>query len=102
MTAAAKILKDKRTLLPKNGPVPNRRILVIDDEPSIGEAIRQFLCPNTDASQGPRRSSRSAEKDIKVKDAEFQVIVVNTPEKAIEAVNLASIEGHPFAMGFFD
>jgi signal transduction histidine kinase len=102
MTAAAKILKDKRTLLPKNGPVPNRRILVIDDEPSIGEAIRQFLCPNSDASQGPRRSSRSAEKDVKVKDAEFEVIVVDTPEKAIEAVNLASIEGHPFAMGFFD
>lgn len=103
MSAAAKILKDKKNLLPKKGPVPNRRILVIDDEPNIGDAIKQYLCPQTGDANAPRRSSRSEVKEIKAQSGpEFEVVVVNTPEKAIEAVNLASIEGHPFAMGFFD
>jgi signal transduction histidine kinase len=102
MSNAAKMMREKNSFTPKNGPVPNRRILVIDDEPEIGEAIRRVLCPNAKVP-GARRSSRSEPVvEIAEKPAEFDVVVVSTPDQAIEAVTHALREDRPFAMGFFD
>ena len=57
MSNAAKIMREKQNFVPKNGPVPNRRILVIDDEPEIGQAIRRVLCPERPSNVTPIRPS---------------------------------------------
>jgi signal transduction histidine kinase len=104
MSNAAKLMREKKTFVPKDGPVPNRRILVIDDEPEIGEAIRRVLCPNA-LKSAARRSSRSSEPVVPVKAErldEFDVVVVSHPDQAVEAVTHALRENRPFAMGFFD
>ncbi|MFT3724542.1 MAG: hypothetical protein QM773_13270 [Hyphomonadaceae bacterium] len=89
--------------MPKNTPVPNRRILVIDDEPEIAEGIRRVLSPGLPANVTPLlRSSRSAPPVAKPASSEFDITVVNTPEQAIEAITDALRENRPFAMGFFD
>lgn len=105
---AVKMFKEKQALLPKNSPVPNRRILVVDDEPDIGQAIAQFLRAKPvggSSNVAPiRRSSRSAkttEPNSSVA-GEFEVTVVTNPKDAILAVQAAQKESRPFAMGFFD
>lgn len=113
MSTAAKLIRDQKNLLPAGNPVPNRRILVVDDEPAIGEGIRRILIPDGagSAAPAPIRSTRSlqavpaggtAPAAPEVKASEFDVVVVDTPEKAIEAVTHALRENKPFAMGFFD
>ena len=101
MSNAAKLLKDQKNLIPLNSPVPNRRILVIDDEPEIAEGIQRVLCP-----QGEKvvqmKSSRSKKKQGSVAKNEFDVIVVNNPHDAIAEVEKAVRDHRPFAMGFFD
>src|SRR4051794_13830539 len=104
MSNAAKLMREKKNFMPVDGPVPNRRILVIDDEPEIGEAVRRVLSPKSAGNVTPlRRSSRREEPAPEAgKQAEFEVVVVTTPEQAIEAVTFAMRENRPFAMGFFD
>lgn len=105
MSTAAKMFRDQKNLLPKGNPVPNRRILVVDDEPQIGDGIRRILCPDAAAPAAPR-SSRSVQvvpaSGEVPKTSEFEVVVVTTPEKALEVVTHALRENNPFAMGFFD
>lgn len=101
MSGAAKMLKDQKNLIPINSPVPNRRILVVDDEPEIANGIHRVLCPqgeNVIAFQ----SSRSKKKAVSEKENEFDVVVVNTPSAAIVEVEKSLEMGQPFAMGFFD
>ncbi|MBX3021592.1 MAG: hypothetical protein KF799_07940 [Bdellovibrionales bacterium] len=107
MSTAAKLIRDQKNLLPKNAPVPNRRVLVIDDEPEIGEGIRRILYPQPAGNVSAIRSSRSpsASTPTVVKNAagpEFDVVVVSSPEAALEAVTHALRESRPFAVGFFD
>src|SRR5262245_19016547 len=110
MSTAAKMFRDQKQLLPKDGPVPNRRVLVVDDEPQIAEGIQRVLCPLSASTGGKAsavvRSSRSlklvTDPAHTVKADEFDVTVVNTPEKALEAVTDSLRTGKPFAMGFFD
>lgn len=109
MSTAAKLIREQKNLIPKNSPVPNRRILVVDDEPEIGEGIRRILHPQTQGNVTPLpRSSRSQAKEepqsaVKSqRPPEFDVVVVSTPEQALEAVTHAMRENRPFAMGFFD
>lgn len=107
-SAAVKMFKEKQALLPKNSPVPNRRILVVDDEPDIGQAIAQFLRPTSKDASGNvtplRRSSRSAKPAEGTASSlpEFDVTVVTNPKDAIAAVQAAQKEARPYAMGFFD
>ncbi len=111
MSTAAKLIRDQRNLLPKGNPVPNRRILVVDDEPQIGEGIKRILCPDTVSASATPRSSRSLQAVTPATGtpaapglvaSEFDVVVVTTPEAAIDAVTHALRENKPFAMGFFD
>ena len=101
MSNAAKLLKEQRNLIPVQSPVPNRKILVVDDEPEIAEGIQRILCPQ-DQKVTQLKSSRSRNRGAEIKKNEFEVIVVNTPEDALKEVKKSVAEKSPFAMGFFD
>jgi signal transduction histidine kinase len=101
---AAKLLKDHQDSLPVNSPVPNRRILVVDDEPEIVAGIQQILCPATSKVTSTARSSRAQGGRLArvPGNEEFEVVTVTTSEEAL-AVMKDSLKTHrPFAMGFFD
>ena len=101
MSNAAKLLKDQKNLIPSNSPVPNRRILVVDDEPEIAEGIFRVLCPQ-DQKVVQLKSSRQKKTQGKTSTNEFEVVVVNSPNEAIKEIEKSLDEDNPFAMGFFD
>jgi len=104
MTSAAKLIQERKHLLPINGPVPNRRILVVDDEPEIGAGIQRILCPQlTNVVALPRTSRNTPSPDPQPPTSpEFEITVVTTPDQAIQAVAESLRDNKPFAMGFFD
>jgi signal transduction histidine kinase len=105
MNTAAKLIRDQKNLLPPNAPVPNRRILVVDDEPEIAAAIARILDQQNKPQSVVPISSRQVQPATEVKKAkaiEFEIVTVNTPEEAIETMTHAMRENRPFAMGFFD
>lgn len=89
-------------------PELNRRILVVDDEISIGEGIQSLLAPQGDNVLPFRRTSRSqptAEATPPVEPTareKFEVTVVTNPTDALTAIEKSIAEGKPFSMGFFD
>ncbi len=101
MSNAAKLLQVQRNLIPVNSPVPNRRILVVDDEPEIAKGIQQILSP-IEQGVSKLQSSRSRKKVSEESGNEFDVIVVHSPQEAIEEVKKSIKDHKPFAMGFFD
>lgn len=101
MSNAAKLLKDQKNLIPANSPVPNRKILVVDDEPEIADGIHRVLCPQNEKVV-QLKSSRSRKNNQSQSSNEFEVVVVNTPEDAIKAIKESLEKDDPFAMGFFD
>lgn len=90
--------------LNKEMVVPNRRILVCDDEVEIGAGIKRILCPEENKTAALARSSRSktSSEPAKITTDQFEVTVVNNPADALAAVRKSILEGRPFAMGFFD
>ncbi len=101
MSNAAKLLKDQRNLIPVGSPVPNRRILVVDDEPEIAAGIHRVLCPEGN-NVVQLKSSRSRATEGKKVASEFDVVVVNNPEEALKHIRESVASDNPFAMGFFD
>jgi signal transduction histidine kinase len=102
MSQAARLLKDQKFLIPDNSPVPNRRILVVDDEPEIAKGISRILSPKENKVVELKSSrSRKAQTD-EFSRKPFEVVVVNDPEAALKAVEESLRSGRPFAMGFFD
>jgi len=104
MSSAAKLIQDQKNLLPVNSPVPNRRILVVDDEPEIAKGIQRILRPEDGKAAVQARSSRSlkvAAPTEPVKD-EFEVVIVHNPHDALKEIKQSLADGKPFAMGFFD
>lgn len=104
MSTAKKLLQESQDRLPANSPVPNRRILVVDDEPAIGDGIRRILTPV--AVGGPVSQARSS-RSLKVVPFapvanEFEIVVVDNPEAALNEIRQSVADGKPFAMGFFD
>lgn len=86
-------------------PELNRRVLVVDDEVSIGEGIKSLLTPQGDNVIPFRKSSRSqptAEAAAPTAREKFEVTVVTNPTDALKAIEKSKAEGKPFAMGFFD
>lgn len=103
MSNAAKLLQEQKHLIPVNAPVPNRRILVVDDEPEIATGIQRILSPEKSESSTSMRSSRSAKKDIKTASkSEFEIVVFNNPHDALAEVKKSIEDNNAFAMGFFD
>lgn len=101
MSNAAKLLKEQLHLIPSGSPVPNRRILVLDDEPEIAKGIQRILSPQS-PNVLPLRSSRSQNSTQQTIKSEFEVVVVHTPEDAIQQIKLSLDQENPFAVGFFD
>jgi CheY-like chemotaxis protein len=105
MSSAAKMIREQQNLLPQNSPVPNRRILVVDDEPAIGDGIRRILTPAASTPAPAARSSRNLKAvgaPEKVAQVEFDVVVVTNPADALQALQQSLDDRSPFALGFFD
>jgi signal transduction histidine kinase len=103
MSNAAKLLKDQQLLIPQNAPVPNRKILVVDDEPEIAQGILQILSPENSSQVVSITSSRQKTQTTPSSSpSEFSVTVVNSPEQALHEAKRALASGTPYAMGFFD
>jgi signal transduction histidine kinase len=101
MSNAAKLLKDQLHLIPSNSPVPNRRILVVDDEPEIAQGIQRILCPK-DSNIVSIQSSRKINNNTVTNKNEFEVVICNTPMDALKELKESIKNDKPFAMGFFD
>ena len=105
-TTAAKMIREQKQLLPKDAPVPNRRILVIDDEPEIGQAIKRILSPDDKATtRTSSRSSRSSQLQVVSNDFNaptFELVVCTNPAEVLQVVRQSVSENRPFSMGFFD
>ncbi len=101
MSNAVKLFKEHEHLIPKGSPVPNRRILVVDDEPEIAQGIQRILSPQQNQVI-PLRSSRGSAKPEEKQKSEFEVVVVNTPQRALEEIKKSIESNNPFAVGFFD
>lgn len=88
----------------KTSPEFNRRILIVDDEPAIAEGIKTLLAPSGDNVIPFRRSSRSSGNGPAqpAQDTRYEVVVVNSPDRALEEIKKSIAEERPFAMGFFD
>ena len=103
MSNAAKLLKEQKNLIPINSPVPNRRILIVDDEPEIAAGIQRLLSPQAEDNIVEIQSSRgSRKKKGKTEKGEFDVVVCNNPSDALSEIRKSISENNPFAMGFFD
>jgi two-component system, cell cycle sensor histidine kinase and response regulator CckA len=83
---------------------PNRRILIVDDNPAIHEDFRKIFCPT-----GPEKSEvqglKAALFDNAPKAAaetEFELIFAFQGHEALELVKQALAENRPFAMAFLD
>ena len=90
--------------MPRPTPVPNRRILVVDDEKQIADSIRQILAP-TDRGAGKPRSSRSQKQEsnvVQLNTPGFDVVVVHNSKDALAAIQDSLSQDRPFALGFFD
>ena len=87
-------------------PMPNYRVLVVDDEKAIAEGIRTILVPQGENVVPLRRSSRSATPEAVVPASggktPFEVTVVHTAAEALQSIEDAYKSGSPYAMGFFD
>lgn len=106
MSEAAKNLKPEPVKSAKAPPEPNRRILIVDDEPAIAEGIRTLLHPAGENVVPFRRSSRSAPVSGSAESPHavpgYEITVVHNPQTALMAIQQSLSEGKPFAMGFFD
>jgi signal transduction histidine kinase len=105
-SAARKLTRSIPSSIPAPSPVPNRRILIVDDEVQIADSIKNILCPK-DAPIPIKRSSRSkdpveASSPAATVHLPFEVVVVHTPADALKAVEESLQQDRPFAMGFFD
>ena len=85
-------------------PAPNRRILVVDDEPEIAKGIESLLAEKKDNVLQFPTSSRSAKPAAPAPGAVagFEVVVCHNPKEALKAVEDSVRNGQPFALGFFD
>lgn len=88
-------------------PEPNRRILVVDDEPEIAKGIQALLGGKSGNVLPLPVSSRSRQKPVASDSTSpvgkgFEVVVCHNPNEALRAVEESIATGKPFAMGFFD
>lgn len=79
--------------------LPNRTLLVVDDEASILDAYRHYLA--SDLDERLIRSSR-LEPEAKVATVRYDLLLAQTGEQAIALVDAARAQGRRVAGGFFD
>jgi two-component system NtrC family sensor kinase len=83
----------------------NRRILVIDDNPSIHEDFRKILCeamPTADALSLSEAAFFGEVQTAAGSEAEFEMDSAFQGKEALERVTTALQENRPYAMAFLD
>jgi diguanylate cyclase (GGDEF)-like protein len=80
----------------------NRRILIIDDTPSIHEDFRKILGPETEGEQTLAGAEEALFGTVQLDRLTFQLDSAYQGQEALELVKRARAEGHPYAMAFTD
>ena len=83
---------------------PNRRILIVDDNPAIHEDFRKIFCP-VGADKSHVRNLKAALFDETSKAAPeegFELVSAFQGHEALELVKQALAENRPYAMAFLD
>ncbi|WP_283181550.1 MULTISPECIES: EAL domain-containing protein [unclassified Pseudomonas] len=80
----------------------NRRILIIDDTPSIHEDFRKILGPETEGEQTLAGAEEALFGTVQLDRLTFQLDSAYQGQEALELVTRALAEGHPYAMAFTD
>ncbi|WP_415773430.1 putative bifunctional diguanylate cyclase/phosphodiesterase [Pseudomonas sp. LB3P38] len=80
----------------------NRRILIIDDTPSIHEDFRKILGPETEGEQTLAGAEEALFGTLQVDRLTFQLDSAYQGQEALELVTRALAEGRPYAMAFTD
>ncbi|WP_030129592.1 bifunctional diguanylate cyclase/phosphodiesterase [Pseudomonas sp. QTF5] len=80
----------------------NRRILIIDDTPSIHQDFRKILGVNTDDEQSLAGTEAALFGTPQLARPTFQLDSAYQGEEALELVKRAQAQGRPYAMAFTD
>ncbi|MHC8349087.1 putative bifunctional diguanylate cyclase/phosphodiesterase [Pseudomonas sp. RT4P38] len=80
----------------------NRRILIIDDTPSIHEDFRKILGPETEGKQTLAGAEEALFGTVQLDRLTFQLDSAYQGQEALELVTRALAEGRPYAMAFTD
>jgi diguanylate cyclase (GGDEF)-like protein len=80
----------------------NRRILIIDDTPSIHQDFRKILGPDTEDEQSLAGTEETLFGTPKPDRLTFQLDSAYQGQEALELVKRAQAEGRPYAMAFTD
>jgi diguanylate cyclase (GGDEF)-like protein len=80
----------------------NRRILIIDDTPSIHQDFRKILGPDTEDEQSLAGTEETLFGTPKSDRLTFQLDSAYQGQEALELVKRAQAEGRPYAMAFTD
>ncbi len=90
--------------MPESGTPPNRRILIIDDNPAIHEDFRKILAPSAEAdtSLDDLESLIFGDEAAKEKASVFELEHANQGQEGLARVEAARAAGKPFALAFVD
>ncbi len=91
--------------MPPPGPVPNRRILVVDDNRAIHDDFRKILCARPGAQAAESNALEAmlfGEAAAPAAQLEFEVDSAYQGREGLEKVEQALAAGRPYAMVFMD
>ncbi|MDB6145255.1 MAG: response regulator [Pseudomonas sp.] len=80
----------------------NRRILIIDDTPSIHEDFRKILCPEPDTEPALASAEEALFGTVQVTRKNFELDSAHQGKEGLEWVKRALLEGRPYALVFID
>ncbi|MCP1497726.1 diguanylate cyclase (GGDEF)-like protein [Pseudomonas migulae] len=80
----------------------NRRILIVDDTPSIHEDFRKILGAETEDEQSLAGTEAALFGTLQIERLTFQLDSAYQGQEALELVKRALAEGHPYALVFTD
>jgi diguanylate cyclase (GGDEF)-like protein len=87
----------------KSVPVAyNRRILIIDDTPSIHHDFRKILCPEPDSDQSLVDAEAALFGTVQARRKIFELDFAFQGQEALVLVERALGEGRPYALAFID
>lgn len=108
MNAVKKMSMTESIIAQKPAYEYNKRILIVEDEPSIAEGIKNIISPQNNVIQLNRSSRQKNTLTTPNQNAaapasdNFEVVCTNTPKEALHLIQKSISENKPFAMGFFD
>ncbi|HEV2693864.1 MAG TPA: response regulator [Verrucomicrobiae bacterium] len=83
---------------------PNRRILLVDDNPSIHLDFRDILCPSNTGSEAGKKLEAALfdEEPCEAEQTSFELDSAYQGQEALEMVKQSLAENRPYAMAFVD